>query len=408
MSKYVVIGNGPAGVNAIEAIRKLDHEGEIVNISEEPYLPYSRPMLSYLVAGKITEDRLYFRPKTYYEDYSVTPVLGKKVVGVDSRARIVVLDSGEKVPYDKLLVATGRSSAKLNIEGHDGGGVFGLVTYADAQGILKCLPEVGQVVVIGSGLIGLKAAEALTAAGKKVSVVEIGPHVLPLAVDARAAEILSGVLADNGVDLYPCNSVTEIRRDAGGVVTGCLLADGTELKAQLVISAAGLQPNLDFLVPTLARVGTGVIVDNFLETTETDIYAAGDVSESRDIITGRSNLSAVWPRASEQGYCAGHNMAGFAKQYDGGYGMNSVAFFGLSCITIGDVLTEKDTHEILEREIPDESIYFKVIIEDDMVRGVVQVGRILNVSAMNRLIRKRVNVSSFKDYLLEEKFVFAY
>jgi NAD(P)H-nitrite reductase large subunit len=365
-------------------------------------------MLSYLVAGKITEDRLYFRPKTFYEDYSVTPILGKKVVGIDSRAKIAVLDSGEKVPYDKLLVGTGRSSGRLNIEGYDGPGVFGLVTYADALGILGRLPQVRQVVVIGSGLIGLKAAEALAVAGKEVSVVEIGPHVLPLAVDARAAEILSGVLAENGVDLYPANSVSEIRRDAQEEIIGCLLADGTELKAQMVISAAGLHPNLDFLVPTLARVGTGVIVDHFLETTEPGIYAAGDVSESRDIITGRSNLSAVWPRASEQGYCAGYNMAGFPKEYDGGYGMNSVAFFGLSCITIGDVLTEKEAHEILVREIPDEGIYFKVILEDDMVRGVVQVGRILNVSAMNRLIRKRVNVGSFKDYLLEEKFVFAY
>ncbi len=408
MTRYVIIGNGPAGVNAIEAIRKVDQEGDIVNISEEPYLPYSRPMLSYLVAGKVTEDRLYFRPSTFYEQYDVTPILGDKVVGVDSRAHIVVLESGTKVPYDKLLVATGRSSGSLNIEGFEGPGIFGLVTYDDAKGILKHMPKVEEVVVIGSGLIGLKAAEALRVAGKKVRVVEIGPHVLPLAVDPRAAEILSSVLVENGIDIYASNSVSEIWRDAHQQITGCLLADGTELAAQMVISAAGLHPNMDFLIPTLARVSTGVIVDHFLGTTEEDIYAAGDVSESRDIITGRSNLSAVWPRASEQGYCAGYNMAGFPKEYDGGYGMNSVAFFGLSCITIGDVLTEKDTHEILVREIPDEGIYFKVILEDDMVRGVVQVGRILNVSAMNRLIRKRVNVGSFKDYLLEEKFVFAY
>jgi len=405
---YVIIGNSAAGVSAIEAIRKVDKKGRIVNISEEPYMPYSRPLLTYLVAGKINEERIFFRPKTFYADYSVTPILGKRVVGVDSRAKIVVLDDGEKHAYDRLLIASGRSPGKLKLEGYEGEGVFRLVTYDDAKAIIRYLPKVKNVLVIGSGLIGIKAAEALTYAGTKVSVVEIGKHILPLAIDERASEILSGVLKENGIELFPANSVSEIRRGRSGEIESCLLADGREIEAQMVISAAGLTPNMDFLVQTLVRVGIGVIVDQHLETTDPDIYAAGDVSESRDIITGRSNLSAVWPRASEQGYCAGYNMAGFPKEYMGGYGMNSVSFFGLSCITIGDVITEKEIHEILVREMPDENIYFKVILEDDMVRGVVQVGRILNVSAMNKLLRKRIDVGSFKDCLLEEKFVFVY
>lgn len=406
--RYVIVGNSAAGVNAIEAIRRVDHAATIVNISEEPYLPYSRPLLSYLVAGKVEEDSLFFRPKTFYKDYDVQPVLGKRVVGVDSRAKIVVLADAQKIRYDRLLVATGRSPGKLTIEGYKGQGVFHLLTYDDAKAIIGYLPKVREVLVIGSGLIGLKAAEALVSAGKKVSVVELGDHILPLAIDERASEILSDVLAQNGIDLFPRNSVTEIMRDPEGEVRACLLADNNEVEAQMVISAAGLVPNIDFLIPTQVRVNVGVIVDQHLETTDPDIYAAGDVSESRDIITGRSNLSAVWPRASEQGYCAGYNMAGFPKEYVGTHRMNSLDFEDVSCIVMGDIRTTRPGFSIIIQRDLKRHIYQKIILEQGMIRGAVIIGRIANVGAINRFIRRRVNVEQHKRALLETKSTFIY
>ena len=144
-----------------------------------------------------------------------------------------------------------------------------------------------------------------------------------------------------------------------------------------------------------------------MRTTVENVYAAGDVTESKDAITGKSNVHAVWPRASEQGYVAGMNMAGFEKEYLGGYGMNSVSFFGVSCISLGDIKTEKPHYEVLVKETPEEFKYTKIIIEDDRIRGAIVVGRFINVSALNRLLRKRVKVTVYKDNLLEEKFVFA-
>jgi NAD(P)H-nitrite reductase large subunit len=408
VKRYVVVGNGPAGVNCIEAIREVDPKSEIINVSEEPYPPYSRPLLSYLVAGKVPEERVYFRPNSFYQDHRVRAILGDKAQRLDTRDRVLLLASGQRVEYDKLLIATGRSSGALRIAGLDGKGVFHLNSLEHARGVVAELPNVKHALVIGSGLIGLKSAEALRTAGKDVTVVEIEPRVLPLAVDPRASEILEDVLRANGVDLKLGMRVEAILRDASGAVVGARLDGGEELEAQLVINAAGLTPNVDFLSGTAVRINVGVIVDHFLETTEPGVFAAGDVSEPRDVITGRSNLSAVWPRASEQGRCSGLNMIGIRKEYAGGYGMNSVAFFGLSCITLGDVLTEKADFEIFVKEIPDEKVYFKVILENNVVRGAVQVGKILNVSAMNRLLRKRVDVRGFKENLLEEKFVFAY
>ncbi len=406
---YVIIGNSAAGVNAVEAIRQVDRKGRIVNISSESYPPYSRPLLSYLIAGKVTEERMNFRPLSFYSDYDVTPILGHEVVDVDCRNQLVLTSGRRKrIRYDKLLIATGRSPGKLNIRGLEGQYVYSLTTLDEAKGILRVLPEMKRAVVIGSGLIGLKAAEALTIIGREVSVIEIGDQLLPLATDRRASEILASVFEKQGVRIHLNDTVAEVRRHGSGKVKEVLLRSGESVSADLVIVAAGLIPNFRFLLDTQTRVNIGVIVDHHLETTQENVYAAGDVSESKDIITGRSNLSAVWPRASEQGYCAGFNMAGFKKEYLGGYGMNSVAFFGLSCITVGDVLTESDGFEVMVKEIPDENVYFKVILDEDVVRGAVLVGRILNVSAMNKLLRKRVNVRPFKENLLEEKFVFAY
>ncbi len=175
----------------------------------------------------------------------------------------------------------------------------------------------------------------------------------------------------------------------------------------MVIVAVGLSPNIDFVRSSDARVNIGLIVDNYMRTTIPNVFAAGDVTESKDVITGKSNVHAVWPRASEQGYVAGLNMVGFNKEYLGGYGMNSVSFFGVSCISMGDVKTEKPHYEILVKEIPEEFKYTKIILEDDRIRGAITVERLINVSALNRLLRKRTKVGVFRDNLLEEKFIFA-
>jgi len=406
---YVIIGNSAAGINAIEAIRKVDPKGKITNISDEVYFPYSRPLLSYLIAGKVGEEDMGFRPPSFYQDYNVETVFGSPVVKVNSKEQEVLLSNGMKIPYDKLLVATGRVPGRLRIPGLYGNRTFHLLRLDDARGIIKVLPEVKRVVVIGSGLIGLKAAEALRTIGREVTVVEIMDRILPLATDERSSEILQSIMEENGIRFFLDNAVTEVHRDIkGNPVKVSLLKGGKDIPADLIIVAAGINPTFDFLSETQARVNVGVIVDHYLRTTDENIYAAGDVSESKDVITGRSNLSAVWPRACEQGYYAGFNMAGFKKEYLGGYGLNSVSFFGLSCITIGDILTEREDFEIILKEMPDERVYSKVILEDDRVRGAVVVGRVLNVSALNQLIRKRIDVRFFKDHLLEEKFVFAY
>ena len=404
---YVIIGNSTAGINCIEAIRKTDKEGRIINISDEPYLPYSRPLLSYLVAGKVNEERMLFRPPTFYNDLNVDPLLGDGVVFIDTDSKRVYLESGRRLNYDKLLIATGRKPLQLPIPGIKGEGVFNFTTLDMAKSMMEYLKDVKRVLIIGAGLIGLKSAEALRSRGIDVVVVELMDYIMPFASDRRASEILQYALESNGVQFRLSTSAKEIIRDPGGKIKGVMLSTGEVESCQMVVVAVGLNPNIDFIKSSEARINIGLIVDNYMRTTIPDVYAAGDVTESKDVITGKSNVHAVWPRASEQGYIAGMNMTGFYKEYLGGYGMNSVSFFGVSCISMGDVKTEKPSYEILVKEIPEEFKYTKIILEDDRVRGAITVGRFINVSALNRLLRKRVKVGVFRDNLLEEKFIFA-
>ncbi len=404
---YVIIGNSTAGINCIEAIRKVDKEGKIINISDEPHLPYSRPLLSYLVAGKVSEERMLFRPSSFYNDMEVEPILGDAVVFVDTESQKVYLEKGRRIHYDKLLIATGRKPLKLPIPGVEGEGVFNFTSLDMARGIMSYLPGVKRVIIIGAGLIGLKAAEALRSIGVDVVVIEMMDYIMPFASDRRASSILQHALESHGVQFRLSTSAKEILRDSRGRIRGVRLSSDEIEEGEMVIVAVGLSPNIDFVRSSDARVNIGLIVDNYMRTTIPNVFAAGDVTESKDVITGKSNVHAVWPRASEQGYVAGLNMVGFNKEYLGGYGMNSVSFFGVSCISMGDVKTEKPHYEILVKEIPEEFKYTKIILEDDRIRGAITVGRFINVSALNRLLRKRTKVGVFRDNLLEEKFIFA-
>ncbi len=405
--EYVVIGNSAAGINCIESIRKVDSDGEIINISDEPYGPYSRPLLSYLLSEKVTEDRMWFRPKSFYSDLNVKPYLGVPVESVDTEKQMVYLRDGKRFHYDRLLIGTGRKPIQLKIPGIEGEGVFTFTTLDMTKKILDYLPNVKSVGIIGSGLIGLKAAEALKLRGLDVNVFELMDQVMPFASDRRASDILQSALEMNGVNFYLSNSAKEIIRNSNGKIRGVRLSSGDIVNVQMVIMAVGVGANIDFMMGTEARYNVGLIVDNFMRTTIPNIFAAGDVTESKDVITGKSNVHAVWPRASEQGYIAGQNMAGFLKEYLGGYGMNSVSFFGVSAISMGDVKTEKPEYEILVKETPEEFKYTKIILENGKVRGAIVVGRFINVSALNKLLRKRVRVGMYRDNLLEDKFIFA-
>jgi NAD(P)H-nitrite reductase large subunit len=407
MRRYVILGNGPAGINAIEAIRKVDQEGEITNVCAEPYLPYSRPLLPFFIGGQIGEEGVFFRPEDFYREHNVTPVLGEKVLEVDPQREAVITASGRRIPYDQLLIATGGNPRKPKVDGIELKNVNYLTTLDAARDVARQVPDTKSAVIMGGGPLGLKAALSLRHHGIDAKVVVRSPRVMSQVLDGESAVVIEKKLEDSGVGVMTGRDVLAL--EGNGAVREAVFDDGSRIPCELVIIGKGVTPNLEFLAEAKAiRVNWGIIVNNHLQTSVENVYAAGDVAESYDILSGKSNVVAVWPRASEQGYVAGYNMAGFPKEYVGAHRMNSLDFEGVSCIVMGDVRNIRQDYKVIVQRDKGRNVYQKIILHDGKIRGAAIIGRIVNVGGINRFIRRQINVEAFKSSLLEERSTFIY
>ncbi|GFM33809.1 NAD(P)/FAD-dependent oxidoreductase [Desulfovibrio subterraneus] len=375
---YVIVGNGVASVGAIEGIRKLDKEGNIVVVSEENTPTYGRPLISYFLAGKIGLDRMSLRPDGYYEKNNVELKLGSRVVGLDTGSKTLALSNGESVSYDKLLLATGGVPFMPPIKGLEGPGIYNFTTLAHAEILLDIAQNIRNVVVIGGGLIGLKAAEGLFDNGLKVTIVELGPRVLSAAFDDVAGKMVSRRLETEGLGIRCGSTVEEVLRGPSGGINGVRLASGEVIACEAVVVAIGVVPSLTPAKEAGLNIRRGIKVDEFLHTSAEDIYAAGDVAEAYDMITDDVRVTPIWPNAYSQGYYAGMNMTGKKhEKHPGGLAMNAISFYGLPTASLGMVnpAPEEDC-EICTYADEEKQTYRKLVFRNDRLVGYVLVGDI--------------------------------
>jgi len=375
---YVIVGNGVASVGAIEGIRKLDKEGNIVVVSEENTPTYGRPLISYFLAGKIGLDRMSLRPDGYYEKNNVELKLGSRVVGLDTGSKTLALSNGESVSYDKLLLATGGVPFMPPIKGLEGPGIYNFTTLAHAEILLDIAQNIRNVVVIGGGLIGLKAAEGLFDNGLKVTIVELGPRVLSAAFDDVAGKMVSRRLETEGLGIRCGSTVEEVLRGPSGGINGVRLASGEVIACEAVVVAIGVVPSLTPAKEAGLNIRRGIKVDEFLHTSAEDVYAAGDVAEAYDMITDDVRVTPIWPNAYSQGYYAGMNMTGKKhEKHPGGLAMNAISFYGLPTASLGMVnpAPEEDC-EICTYADEEKQTYRKLVFRNDRLVGYVLVGDI--------------------------------
>jgi NAD(P)H-nitrite reductase large subunit len=268
MPKYVIIGGSVGGIGAVEAIREVDPLGELTVISEEPFPQYSRPMISEYVSKEAIVETMKYRGDKFWKRNNVQALTGKTAVKIDFAKKQVELDGGDIVDFEKLLIATGGRPFVPRMEGGDKDGVFTFTELSSAKGIESKLEKAKSAVVIGGGLIGVSASEALVKRGIKVTLVELKEKILSLILDEQASEIAEKTLRNAGVDIITGQTVQKIvgRKDSEGFVGGVIMTDGTEIPCDLVVVAIGVIPRTELVKETNVKINRGILVDRFMRT----------------------------------------------------------------------------------------------------------------------------------------------
>ena len=405
--RYVIIGNGPAGTAAVEGIREADPKGGITVISDEGVMNYSKPLLSYLLARKVKKNQLAHRPENFYARNGVELLLKKKAVKLETAQKRVVLSDSSSVPYDQLLIATGGAPIPLKISGKKTQGIFTFTRLEEAEELIRYLKDhsVREAVVVGGGLIGLKAMEGLLGRDISVTLVELADRVLSATFDRRASKIIEGALKKEGCRVFLKNTVGKIVGNRSGGVKEVVLQNQRKIPCQVVIEAVGVLPNVGWLKGTEVRCDRGILVNEYLQTSAEGVFAAGDCCQAPGFFGGPPGVLPIWPSAVRQGKVAGFNMTGGKKEYEGALVMNSVELCGIPTISVG--LTdprEENGFETLESVSEEKGIYKKLVLRDDRIVGALFVGDISRAGVYTGLIKEAVKIGELKGHLLKESF----
>lgn len=394
--KYVIIGASAAGLACAEQIRKEDKSGTITVLTKEAYLPYSRPTISYYLKGAVKEKDMYLRKLSYYAANGIEIVTGAEVKKIDRKSKTV--KAGRKLySYDKLCICTGSKPfvpPMKNVSGKANAYTF--LDLASSKAIKEKADSKTKAVVIGAGLIGMKAAEGLSKICKSVDVVELSPRILPSILDAKSAKGVKKYIADKGhIRFHLGDTVTEAK-SKGRQITSVILKSGKELKCDMLILAVGVRPETDLAKAAGLEVNRGIITNpNTLQTSDNDIYAAGDCTVSVDMLDGSKKIIALYPNAVYQGTAAGSQMAGGDIKLDGTYSVNAIDFYGLRICTCGLINAEGSQYS--DNIIQNGDGYKRLIFEGNRLVGFVLINSSENAGIYTSLIENKTDLSEVKN-----------
>ena len=388
--KHVIIGAGAAGIAAAATLRQSKADDEIVLISSDNDV-HSRCMLHNYISGERTKGEIRFIGEDFFQENRIIWKKGINVLRIDTQAKVLRTSGGDE-SYDKLLIATGSESVIPPVGAlRNAGNVYGLRHLADAEAIRERAQQAERIVIIGAGLVGLDAAYALLALGKKPVIVEMEKRVLPLNLDERSAAAYQKLFEDHGC-IFRLGCKVKDTISTGTQISAISLEGGETLLCDMVIVAAGVRPAIPFLEGSGIEYSRAITVDERMRTSVADVYAAGDVT----------GLSGIWPNASEMGEVAAKNMTGQDAVYDDSFSLkNIVHFFGLATMSSG-VLYPAEGDSVVIREIGKH--YNKWILRDGVVQGVILQGDVSYSGFWQYLIKNRIKVkepvwkASYADY----------
>ena len=408
-ARHLIIGGGTAGINAIRTIREEESEkSEITLVSAER--PYSRMVLPYFLDRSIAESHVYTATAKVLADWGVKAHIGRRATSLDTNAGALTLDDGTRVEYDDCLIATGSSAVRAPVPGADGAGVHSFWTFDQAKAVLSRITPGSHVVMIGAGFISFTILNSILSLGAKLTIVEIAPRILPRMVDGPGADMVQLWLEKHGVTVRPGVTVAAIEdvKPNRKRLKFAKDAKAPDIVADTIIMATGIKTNLEWLKDSGLRINRGVVVDDHLRSNVPNVYAAGDVAEGRDLITGEAAVHAIEPTAQEHGRIVGANMAGKNLAYRGSLIVNIVEVCHLDVASFG--AWEDGSAEVVSAAKPDRPAYRKMLFKGDRMTGAIILGpssdiwTTNDVGMLKGLVQTGQPLGQFKEHLKRRPF----
>ncbi|MBM6995651.1 NAD(P)/FAD-dependent oxidoreductase [Paenibacillus sp. DXFW5] len=378
--KLVVIGNGMAGISAVEQILKLTTKFDITVFGSEPHPNYNRIMLSYVLEGSKTMDDIVLNDLNWYKEHGITLHMGTTVERIDAEAKEVVADNGQRVPYDKVLIATGSTSFILPIPGSDKEGVVGFRDIADCEQMLQAANTYKTAAVIGGGLLGLEAAKGLVQLGMDVTVVHLMEDLMERQLDHQAAGMLQAELERQGIKFKMGAQTTELLGD--NRVRGLRFADGTELAAEFVVMAVGIKPNVAVAKASGMEVNRGIVVNDYMQTSLEGVYSVGECTEHRGICYG-----LVAPLFEQGNVMAKHISGVDTPPYEGSVVSTKLKISGVDVFSTGEFIDGPE-HTVIANKDDWKRTYKKILLKDGKLVGAVLFGDITDSAELQKLIKQ--------------------
>ena len=384
--RYVVLGSSAAGINAVRELRRLDPGADIVLVSQDEAI-YSRCILHHYLGGQRDLERLCFAEKDFADLYRVDWRKGRACMGLDRAEKTVELDNGERVGYDKLLIATGSHTWIPPVENlNKAQNVIGFRNIGDIEVLKEAAKTAKHIVVMGAGLVGLDCACGFLELGVKVTLVEMAGWLLSKQLDQRAAKTYQDAFEKEGVAQYYGVGIAKAVLDEEGLVTEVILTDGKTLPCDYVVVTAGVRANVEFLEGSGLELSRfGLVYDASGQTSDPDIYGAGVVS----------GTSPIWPAAVKQGIIAASNMAGVErKQTDFFASKSTMNFLGIPSMSLGDVNGDGPDLTVEVRE--GKGSYKKIVHKNGKIVGAILQGDLAYGGILQQLIAYKIDVSRVK------------
>ena len=397
--RHLIIGSGPAGVIAAETLRKAAPAAEITLLCGEGEPPYARMAIPYLLKGEIDEAGTHIRKDADHYDRLRINLVQARARAIDTANRTVDLGGGRSLPFDRLLIATGSHPSLETIPGMDLPGVHSCWTLEDARTILAKARPGTRIVQMGAGFVGCIIMEGLLSRGVDLTILVRSGYMVRRMMNPTASSLIRSWCEARGVKILTRTQPLGITAGDGALQVA--LPDGRTLPTDLYLSAVGVDPNLDFLAGSGIDVDRGILVDPTMQTSVAGIYAAGDVAEATDCLTGRRQLNAIQPNAVEQGRIAALNMAGKPAQFRGSFVFNVLTTLGLVSSSFGEWqgVPQGESTEVLDEA---RYRYLNLQFEGDRLVGANCVGFADHVGAFRGLIEGRVRLGKWKQRLLDD------